>query len=94
MIRFFRPFDPHKIRLLVFDLDGTLIDSRLDLIHSVNATLHYLGRPALDGDVIASYVGDGAQPSFAAPSATPATTTKRYYRVRSNIPRLLPRAQA
>ena len=60
MIRFFRPFDPHKIRLLVFDLDGTLIVSRLDLIHSVNATLHYLGRPALDGDVIASYVGDGA----------------------------------
>ncbi|MGA7631839.1 MAG: HAD-IA family hydrolase [Terriglobales bacterium] len=60
MIRFLRPFDPHRVRLLVFDLDGTLIDSRLDLIHSVNATLHHLGRPALDGDVIASYVGDGA----------------------------------
>src|SRR6202140_117738 len=60
MIRFLRPFDPHRIRLLVFDLDGTLIDSRLDLIHSVNAMLHHIGRPALDGDVIASYVGDGA----------------------------------
>src|SRR6202158_5262437 len=60
MIRFLRPFDPHRIRLLVFDLDGTLIDSRLDLIHSVNAMLQHLGRPALDGDVIASYVGDGA----------------------------------
>ncbi len=60
MIRVLRPFDANKIRLLVFDLDGTLIDSRLDLIHSVNATLHYIGRPALDGDVIASYVGDGA----------------------------------
>jgi phosphoglycolate phosphatase len=60
MIRFLRPFDPHRIRLLVFDLDGTLIDSRLDLIHSVNATLQHIGRPALDGDVIASYVGDGA----------------------------------
>jgi phosphoglycolate phosphatase len=60
MIRFLRAFNPHRIRLLVFDLDGTLIDSRLDLIHSVNATLHHLGRPALDGDVIASYVGDGA----------------------------------
>lgn len=60
MIRVLRSFDPHRIRLLVFDLDGTLIDSRLDLIHSVNATLHHLGRPALDGDVIASYVGDGA----------------------------------
>jgi phosphoglycolate phosphatase len=60
MIRFLRPFDPHRIRLLVFDLDGTLIDSRLDLIHSVNAMLQHISRPELDGDVIASYVGDGA----------------------------------
>jgi phosphoglycolate phosphatase len=60
MIRFLRPFDPHKIRLLIFDLDGTLIDSRLDLIHSVNAMLRHFGRPELDGEVIASYVGDGA----------------------------------
>jgi len=60
MIRFLRPFDPQRVRLLVFDLDGTLIDSRLDLIHSVNAMLRHLGRPELDGDLIASYVGDGA----------------------------------
>ncbi len=60
MIRFLRSFDPHRLRLLVFDLDGTLIDSRLDLVHSVNATLRHIGRPALAGDVIASYVGDGA----------------------------------
>ena len=60
MIRFLRPFDPASIHLLVFDLDGTLIDSRLDLIHSVNATLRHLDRSELPGDVIASYVGDGA----------------------------------
>ena len=60
MIRFLRRFDPHPIRLLVFDLDGTLIDSRLDLIHSVNAMLRHFERPELAGDVIASYVGDGA----------------------------------
>jgi phosphoglycolate phosphatase len=60
MIRFLRPFDPHRIRLLVFDLDGTLIDSRLDLIHSVNAMLQHIDRPELEGDLIASYVGDGA----------------------------------
>jgi len=60
MIRFLRPFDPRCVRLLVFDLDGTLIDSRLDLIHSVNAMLRHIGRPELDGDIIASYVGDGA----------------------------------
>jgi phosphoglycolate phosphatase len=60
MIRFLRRFDPHSIRLLVFDLDGTLIDSRLDLIHSINATLRHFERAELPGDVIASYVGDGA----------------------------------
>lgn len=60
MIYFHRQFDPRSIKLLIFDLDGTLIDSRLDLIHSVNAMLRHFNRPELPGDVIASYVGDGA----------------------------------
>lgn len=47
------------IRLLIFDLDGTLIDSRLDLVHSVNATLDHLGRPHLPHETIESYVGNG-----------------------------------
>jgi len=60
MIRILRPFNPHSIRLVIFDLDGTLIDSRLDLVHSVNAALRHIGRPELPDHVIASYVGDGA----------------------------------
>jgi len=60
MIRFLRQFDPRAIRLLVFDLDGTLIDSRLDLVHSVNAMLRHFKRPELSDGLIASYVGDGA----------------------------------
>jgi phosphoglycolate phosphatase len=60
MIQTRRAFDPHSIRLVIFDLDGTLIDSRLDLVHSVNAALRHIGRPELPDDVIASYVGDGA----------------------------------
>jgi phosphoglycolate phosphatase len=48
------------VRLLVFDLDGTLIDSRRDLVNSVNAMLTSLGRPELHDDLIASYIGDGA----------------------------------
>lgn len=47
-------------RLIVFDLDGTLIDSRHDLCNSVNAMLKHLGKPELPEDVIASYIGDGA----------------------------------
>ncbi len=51
------PLTPH---LLVFDLDGTLIDSRVDLCNSINATLLHLGKPELPPPVIASYIGDGA----------------------------------
>jgi len=60
MIHFNRQFSPGDIRLLIFDLDGTLVDSRLDLVHSVNAMLRHFERPELPDDVIASYVGDGA----------------------------------
>ncbi len=60
MIRILRPFDPQSIKLVIFDLDGTLIDSRLDLVHSVNAALRHINRPELPEEVIASYVGDGA----------------------------------
>jgi phosphoglycolate phosphatase len=60
MIRTARAFDPHTIKLVIFDLDGTLIDSRLDLVHSVNAALRHIGRDELPENVIASYVGDGA----------------------------------
>ena len=47
-------------RLLVFDLDGTLIDSGIDLCNSVNATLAHFGKPELPVGVISSYIGDGA----------------------------------
>ena len=47
-------------RLLVFDLDGTLIDSSLDLCNSVNAALTHVGKPVLPNKLIASYIGDGA----------------------------------
>lgn len=60
MIHRHRSFDPGAIKLVIFDLDGTLIDSRLDLVHSVNAALRHIGRASLPDDVIASYVGDGA----------------------------------
>jgi phosphoglycolate phosphatase len=48
------------IKLLVFDLDGTLVDSRIDLANSVNGMLRHFGRKELPLDVIATYIGDGA----------------------------------
>ena len=49
-----------EVRALIFDLDGTLIDSKLDLALSVNATLAQLGRDPLPHEQIFSYVGHGA----------------------------------
>lgn len=49
-----------EVRAFLFDLDGTLIDSKMDLVHSVNAMLRETGRAELPGNVIASYVGHGA----------------------------------
>jgi phosphoglycolate phosphatase len=48
-----------QMELLVFDLDGTLVDSELDLANSVNATLEKIGRKPLSVELIASYVGQG-----------------------------------
>ena len=46
--------------LLIFDLDGTLIDSKLDLAHAVNATRAHMGLAALEHERVYSYVGNGA----------------------------------
>ena len=49
-----------RFDLVVFDLVGTLIDSKLDLALSVNAARNHAGMPPLDHDLIYSYVGNGA----------------------------------
>ena len=38
--------------LLIFDLDGTLIDSRLDLANAVNATRTEMGKPPLEHSLV------------------------------------------
>ncbi|HEV2576580.1 MAG TPA: HAD hydrolase-like protein [Acidobacteriaceae bacterium] len=47
-------------RFVVFDLDGTLINSSLDLCNSVNAAMQGVGKSTLPNAVIATYIGDGA----------------------------------
>ena len=60
MIRVLRQLPVDSLKLLVFDLDGTLIDSAQDLCNSVNAALANFGRPPLPDEVIAGYIGNGA----------------------------------
>ena len=60
MIRVNRRIPLDKIKLVLFDLDGTLIDSERDLAASVNAMLVRYGRKELPLEVIGTYIGDGA----------------------------------
>jgi phosphoglycolate phosphatase len=62
-----------KVWAFVFDLDGTLIDSKMDLVNSVNRMLRETGRALLPADLIASYVGHGA-PQLIASALGPAAS--------------------
>ena len=50
-----------SVSLMLFDLDGTLIDSRTDLANSINLMLADLERPPLDESVVGGFVGDGVR---------------------------------
>ena len=50
-----------SVSLMLFDLDGTLIDSRTDLANSINLMLGELGRPSLDEATVGGFVGDGVR---------------------------------
>ena len=64
-----------QVRLVVFDLDGTLIDSRRDLAESANALLHENGCAPHSEEAIGRMVGEGAATlvarAFASAGATP-----------------------
>jgi phosphoglycolate phosphatase len=60
MVRILRPLPTASLKLLVFDLDGTLIDSAQDLCNSVNAALAHVNLEPLPDPEIAGYVGNGA----------------------------------
>lgn len=60
MVHVYREIPVERLKLLVFDLDGTLIDSAQDLCNSVNATLEAFNHEPLPDPAIASFVGNGA----------------------------------
>jgi phosphoglycolate phosphatase len=49
------------LRGVIYDLDGTLVDSREDLADSVNAMLAQLGLPQRAPDLIHGFIGEGAE---------------------------------
>jgi phosphoglycolate phosphatase len=60
MVHVYRPLPVERLKLLVFDLDGTLIDSAQDLCNSVNAALGQFNRGPMPDPAIAGFVGNGA----------------------------------
>jgi phosphoglycolate phosphatase len=65
------------VRALIFDLDGTLIDSKRDLIHSVNAMLEEMAREKLAEETISGYIGHGAPQLVARALGSNATEDER-----------------
>lgn len=51
----------NSVRLIIFDLDGTLIDSKYDIAAAVNLTLGDLDLPTLPPEKIFTFVGDGVK---------------------------------
>jgi len=66
--------DLKKVRLLVFDLDGTLVDSKQDLAMSVNAMRAEMGLEPLSLELIATYIGNGVTLLVSRSLGTLATT--------------------
>jgi phosphoglycolate phosphatase len=50
-----------SLKLIIFDLDGTLIDSKKDIAQATNHTLKVLGAPILEEETIYSFVGEGVR---------------------------------
>ena len=50
-----------KISLIVYDFDGTLVDTLIDITDSVNLTLADLSLPQLSRERIRKYVGKGVE---------------------------------
>lgn len=51
----------HEIKNIIFDLDGTLIDSIPDIYKSINKSLEYINLPEIPIDNVRKYVGNGAK---------------------------------
>ena len=66
-----------SIRAFVFDLDGTLINSKLDLVTSVNAMLRQMGHAELPADIVATFIGHGAPQLIASALGPEATDEQR-----------------
>ena len=74
------PVPGDGIRLIIFDLDGTLVDSRFDLADAVNHALENMGKPRLSYEELPPLLGSGL--SYLLEKATRETDPSVLRRVR------------
>jgi phosphoglycolate phosphatase len=67
------------LQALLFDLDGTLIDTAPEIADALNRTLRWLGRPAVEPDVVRGWIGDGARALLGKALGHPADDTAWEY---------------
>ena len=67
-----------EVDLFLFDLDGTLSDSKKDLVTAINKTLASMGFPELPEDTIITLVGKGVSKLLSNFSGDPSTKFETY----------------
>ena len=72
-----------RYKAVLFDMDGTVLDTLADLTNAVNHTLSDYGMPLLEKPQVAAYLGNGAAYllSHAVPAGTPDTLRDEMLRV-------------
>ncbi len=66
-----------RVRAFIFDLDGTLIDSKVDIVNSVNAMLRETHRTEMPMEVVSAYIGHGAPKLIASVLGAESTADER-----------------
>lgn len=73
-----------KIRYLIFDLDGTLIDSSEGIVDAVNYSLRMMAQPEQPSERIKKYIGYPLSQMYADFTDIPSSELYRHFRVRAN----------
>ena len=70
--------DTGRVEAFVFDLDGTLIDSKQDIVRSVNLMLRDTQREEQPAELVATFIGHGAPQLIASVLGPDASEDERH----------------
>lgn len=70
-----------NVRTIIFDLDGTLIDSSDGVVEAVNYALRQVGEPERSPEIIKPYIGYPLETMFADFTDVPVTELRHHFQV-------------